>query len=127
MAPFPPAQSGVIWTRSVGEEIRTSVAVSANRAVVTTDQGTLLALRMSNGDEIWRTSLEEEPTAAGSPIIINNTIFVGTEQGNLHAHDVRDGSRLWTLPLDSAVLGSTAFADGSLYTVTRAGVLYAVD
>ena len=127
MAPFPPAQSGVIWTRSVGEEIRTSIAVSANRAVVTTDKGTLLALRMSNGDEVWRTSLEEEPAAAGSPIIINDTIFVGTERGNLHAHSVRDGSRLWTLALDSAVLGSPAFADGDLYVVTRAGVVYAVD
>lgn len=132
MAPFPPAQSGTIWTKPVGEAIKTSPAVSGNRAIVTTQKGTLAAFRMSDGGEMWRTSLESEDARPGSPIIVNETIFVGTsfvarDGGNLHAYDVSNGSPLWSLPLDGAFIGSPAFANGILFLVTDTGVVYAID
>ena len=127
MAPFPPAQSGVIWTDYLGDEITTHPALSGNRAIVSTNTGALAAYSVGAGEVIWNVSLEDGPSVPGSPTVVNDTVFVGTDQNNLHAFDARNGGRLWTLELDGPVTGIPAFADGALYIATRNGVLYALD
>ena len=127
MAPFPPAQSGVIWTDYLGEEMRTHPAISGSRAFVSTTEGSLTAYSVGAGEIIWDIELEDEPSIPGSPTVVNNTVFVGTDENNLHAVDARNGGRLWTLPLEGPLTGIPAFADGALFIATENGVLYALD
>ena len=127
MAPFPPAQSGVIWTRSVGEEIRADSAISGNRAYIATRTGDVIAYTMSSGAEIWRQPLQEEPVEAGSPTIVNDTLYIGAGDGSFHALNAATGERLWTGGMGGPISGSPAFADGTIYVVTDNGILYALD
>ena len=127
MAPFPPAQSGTIWSHFVGERMRTSPAVAGSRVVVAGIGGTVWSLSASNGKEQWHVSLgdaEPEPT---SPIIVNDVVYIGTKSGRIHALDIRSGDTLWTFDADGAIAGNPAFADGFLYFVTTNGTVYALE
>ena len=127
MAPFPPAQSGVIWTDYHGHAMTTHPAISGSRAFVSTSEGSLVAYSVGTGEIIWEIELEDEPSITGSPTVVNNTVFVGTDDNNLHAVNARNGGRLWTLPLKGPLTGIPAFADGALFIATDNGVLYALD
>ena len=125
MAPFPPAQRGAVWTRNIGHEIATSPAISGNRVIVTTKDGKIMALALSNGKEIWETSLDPDEVA-GSPTIVNSTFFVTTSQGYLKAYQIDDGSLLWELNIGSAGTNSIAYANGQIYFNTQNGTIYGV-
>ena len=125
MAPFPPAQSGAVWTRNIGHEIATSPAISGNRVVVTTKDGKIMALTLSNGKILWEVSLSPDEVA-GSPTIVNSTFFVTTNQGYLKAYQIDDGSLLWELNIESAGTNSIAYANGQIYFNTQNGTIYGV-
>lgn len=125
MAPFPPAQSGAVWTKNIGHEIATSPAISGNRVVVTTKDGKIIALTLSNGKVLWEVSLNPDEVA-GSPTIVNSTFFVTTNQGYLKAYQIDDGSLLWELNIESAGTNSIAYANGQIYFNTQNGTIYGV-
>jgi len=125
MAPFPPAQSGTVWTKNVRHEISSSPAISGNRVIVTTKDEVIIALALSTGDEIWEISLDADEVAS-SPTIVNSTFFVTTNTGYLKAFEVDTGNLLWQLPLDSEGTDSIAYSKGELYISTRDGTVYGV-
>ncbi len=125
MAPFPPAQSGTVWTKNVGHEISNAPAISGNRVIVTTKDEVIMALALSTGDEIWKISLDPDEVAS-SPTIVNSTFFVTTNSGYLKAFEVDTGNLLWKLEIDSEGTNSIAYSKGELYVSTRDGTIYGV-
>ncbi len=126
LAPFPPAQSGTVWTQSIGEEVWADAAISGNRAFFATREGNVYAFTLGGGQEQWVTALSDEPTWPGSPTVVNDTLFIGSDDGRLYALDVVSGDHLWNLDLGDPVSSAPAYADGVLYVLTDNGTLIAV-
>ena len=127
IAPFPPAQSGTLWSQYVGERMRTSPAVSEPRVIVAGVEGSVIALGTSDGEEIWRVRIDDPEPDPTSPVIVNDAVYVGTKSGRIHALDVRTGDTLWTFDADAAIAGNPAFVNGLLYFATTRGTVYALE
>ena len=127
LAPFPPAQSGTVWTQSIREEVWEDAAVSSNRAYFTTREGNVYAFTLSGGQELWNTALGDDPAPAAAPTVVNEVLYVGSESGTLYALNALTGAHLWNLDLGDSISSAPAYADGSLYVLTDNGTLYAFD
>jgi outer membrane protein assembly factor BamB/serine/threonine protein kinase len=127
VAPFPPAQSGTIWTHYLGEVVHTSAAATGERVIVAGIEGTVWNLNADDGKEVWRVEIGDFQPRPTSPIVINNVVYIGTESGRIHALDAASGNTLWTFDADAAIAGNPAFADGFLYFVTIRGTVYALE
>lgn len=62
-----------------------------------------------------------------SPALVDDTIYVGTDDRLLLALDAASGTERWRFVTDGAVGGSAAVVDGVVYVGDEAGFLYAVD
>ena len=127
LAPFPPAQSGTVWTQSIREEVWADAAISGNRALFATREGNVYAFTLSGGQELWKTALSEEASWPGSPTVVNNVLYIGTESGQFYALDIVTGDHLWEQDLGDSVSSAPAYADGGLFVLTDNGTLYAFD
>ena len=127
MAPFPPGQSGVVWTHRIGEDVRAPAAIASNRAYFATTEGNVYAFSLGGGQELWKTSLASEPVEPGAPTVVGDVLYVGSDSGFLHALNAVTGDRLWNLGLEAPMSAAPAYADGNLYLLTETGILYAVE
>ena len=125
LAPFPPAQSGTVWTQSIREEVWADAAITGNRAFFATREGNVYAFTLSGGQELWKTALGEEPARTGSPTVVNDVLYIGSQTGHLHALDIVTGDHVWSLDLGDSVSSAPAYADGSLFVLTDNGALIA--
>ncbi|MDH5618374.1 MAG: outer membrane protein assembly factor BamB [Gammaproteobacteria bacterium] len=106
------SESGqVLWNR----EISTYSGVSAdwNSIYTVTDEGEVVALKRSNGNEIWRNAslLRREPTL---PVPFNTTVVVGDLEGYLHFFNNIDGE-----PVARVRLGSKGISAVPLVVANR--------
>lgn len=107
------ASSGtVLWTyQGIVETARIitspSPAVLGDIVVAPFASGELVALRVQNGSPVWSDSLtrsgglnalSEINDVAGSPVIIDNTVYAMSHSGVLVAISLRTGERLWSQP-----------------------------
>lgn len=60
--------------------------------------------------EVWRTGISAG-TGRGSPLFVDNTVFVGTLRGELCAFRAKDGSRIGRTSLGNAIDGSPVIAN----------------
>lgn len=63
--------------------------------------GTLRGVTLSNNSVIW--SFAGDGQLAGSPIMVNQYVFIGSSSGNLYALDGTTGSQAWQVSLGAAV------------------------
>jgi len=83
----------------------------------------LVCLHPASGEVRWERESAEELTTP-RPLVWKRSVVVGRE-GRLLALDLRDGSRLWELPLGETPRGLGASAE-ALYVGTREGTLMAL-
>lgn len=86
---------------------------------------TVHALDVGSGDVRWTTALPD--FVAGSPAVVNGTLYVGCWDGNVYALDGADGSERWSTAVDAPVSSSPAVAGDSVYVGDRSGSLHALD
>lgn len=105
-----------------------SPAVSGDTVVAAFGSGELVALRASNGNDLWnealsrasRTSaLSEIRDIPGRPVIYQGDVFAVSHSGVFSATDLRTGQARWSLP----VVGVTAPwpAGDVVYVVSKTG------
>jgi outer membrane protein assembly factor BamB len=70
--------------------------------------GTLRGVTLSNNTVIW--SFAGDAQLAGSPIVVNQYVFIGSASGNLYALDGSTGQQKWTVNLGTAI-------DAAIYTM----------
>lgn len=102
----------VLWTHpGIVETARLltapSPAVLGDLVVAPFASGELIALRVQNGNPIWSdslsgatglTALSEINDVAGSPVIMEDTVYAMSHSGILVAISLRTGERLWSQP-----------------------------
>lgn len=115
MLAFDAANGQQVWIyQALTEPARilaaSSPAVSNDTVVASFASGELVALRASNGNELWNESLSrasrtnalsEIRDIAGRPVIYKNDVFAVSHSNVLAATDLRTGSQRWALPVSA--------------------------
>lgn len=118
-----------------------SPAVTGDTVVASFASGELVALRTSNGNELWSgnlirvsrtTAISEIRDIPGRPVIYRGDVYAGSHSGAFDAVDLRTGDARWQVPLatiDSPwAAGDVVFAvdkDGEVVCIARSsGLVY---
>ena len=63
--------------------------------------GTLRGITLSDNTIRW--SKEGDGKLAGSPIVVNQYVFIGSASGNLYAFDSATGNQVWNVTLPAGI------------------------
>jgi outer membrane protein assembly factor BamB len=89
--------------------------------------------RLSPGGEVlWASTITQATRGShGTPVVANDTAYVGTYDGALSAVDLASGRRRWRTELGDAIGASPTYYNGTLYTAVEhaapSGSVAAVD
>ncbi|MDS0258858.1 PQQ-binding-like beta-propeller repeat protein [Haloarcula sp. S1CR25-12] len=103
------------WTATVGDFTGSPVVADGRLFVVGGDSdertGTLAAFDAENGDELWRTDLEQ--INPQTPAVTGGVVYIGDEE-TAYAFDAETGEELWTVDAGRLVEGDATVANGLL-------------
>ncbi len=133
------SEGNVIWKYNAGEEIMSSPVALADRVVIYTTSGRLIAVNDENGEELWKTSSEfSELSLRGTSdltVVENGKVLMyGTPQGKLNMIDSSNGTLINTIIVSlpkgrnsidkiGTVSAQPLFLDGELVAVGYHGSL----
>ncbi|SFX17472.1 outer membrane protein assembly factor BamB [Marinospirillum alkaliphilum] len=86
-------QSDLLWMKDLEVGVSAGLALHDNHLYVATQNGELLSLDISNGNELWRVRLSSE--ALSPPQADGNLLVVHTADGKLAGFDRSNGRQLW--------------------------------
>lgn len=101
-----------------------SPAITGETVVVPFASGELVALRTTNGNDLWsdvlsftnrNNALSEIRDIAGRPIIYRGDVLAGSHSGAFVSIDLRTGQRRWALPITTI---TTPWASGDVVFIT---------
>lgn len=125
-----------IWTFSTGEiSNRTGVVSSptlsngtvfvGNRFLRGTGPDTgVYAIDAETGKEKW--SFKTGATVEASPLVVNGTVVVGSQDHNVYALDEQTGTEIWSYSTSAAV-ASPAYSQNTIFIGNKNGKLFALD
>ncbi|GJQ25333.1 MAG: hypothetical protein HBSAPP02_03650 [Phycisphaerae bacterium] len=115
-----PDKPALRWKFSAGEPIGSSAAIVDGVVYVGCDNGTLYALKLSDGGVVWAaktpasrttsgpasTSQAIPPTIQSSPAVCGDLVLYGDEDGGFHALNRADGTRRWSFRSEAENISS---------------------
>lgn len=102
-----------------------SVAVKDSIVVTGTSDGHFVqAIHLETGKELWK--YRTVSLVWSSPVIVNNTVYVGSDEGILYAFDIYTGTRLNSYQANGSIYSSPVVSNKLLYFGTDNGLLYAL-
>ena len=117
-----------LWNAGVTGDGSRSVA-ALDGAVFVGGGETVTALSRADGGVLWRFDVDRTGTA-GSPTVVDDTLFFGSTDGTLFGVSVPDRQTLWTQKVGGSLVLPPTVADGTaVFSVRRfdSDVVYAVD
>ncbi|OGM27878.1 hypothetical protein A2627_01965 [Candidatus Woesebacteria bacterium RIFCSPHIGHO2_01_FULL_39_28] len=90
----------IVWTFQTGAAVSYSAAIDQGKVFVSSQDGYLYALNLSNGAKLWQAKVGNKPVG-GAPVIYNNVIYIGGKDGYFYAFNATDGTQRWKF--DSAI------------------------
>lgn len=122
------ASSGELLWEKDGYEGRIEGAITAVAGVLyfTTDRF-LYAVDANNGNVKWRFS----SGSSGSPLVLNNVAYFGSNNGKIYAVNTANGSTKWEREVAAGIRAPVIIQDNVLYVGTNApssggGIFYAL-
>ena len=85
--------------------------------------GFVIAMDARTGHQLWR--FKGAPFES-SPLLVRNTLYVGSWDHGVYALDARTGRRRWRFQADDQVNTSPAYWRGTIYIASDGGTLYAL-
>ena len=85
--------------------------------------GFVIAWNAKNGKRIWKWN---GAPVESSPLVIGDTLYVGSWDHGLHALSTRNGHQRWRFAADDKVNTSPAYHHGTVFFGTNSGTLYAI-
>ena len=117
--PSPEDRPVVKWKTFVGGESYASPVVGTDTVYVATKAGSLVALRLTNGSERWRTHVGDY-VARTTPALAGETLFVAAGYALL-AIDAETGLERWSVPLRFAGSCSPVVDGNLVFVATQEG------
>jgi len=109
----------ILWTRIVRKRLHgapidaTGPAYYGGRVFVAEIGGALIALNAKTGMVDWRKNLHAH--LESSPLIVGETLYIGTDSKQVLAIDTANGHRIWEFKANAAIKASPSFHDGLIY------------
>ncbi|QTF07536.1 outer membrane protein assembly factor BamB [Brenneria izadpanahii] len=144
MSPLPTVENQFtptkVWSRSVGSGIgefysNLHPAWQDNHVFAADRKGTVKALDLDSGAEIWHTDLSEKAgffsrtpaLLSGGVAVAGNHVYVGSEKAQVFALNAEDGTLAWQTKVAGEVLSRPVSSDGVVLIHTSNGMLQALD
>jgi outer membrane protein assembly factor BamB len=61
-----------------------------------------------------------------SPLVVNETVYIGSNDGNLYAINLRTGKQLWSFNSQDSIVSSPFFSNNTVYFGSHNGNIYAL-
>ncbi|MFC1949888.1 PQQ-binding-like beta-propeller repeat protein [Chloroflexota bacterium] len=133
--PEPPVQSGLLWAFQL-DGTPTSPAlvddilyVGVGNKLIAIDLESideeLLAKNARNYEVEWE--FETGGEIQSSPAVVDNVVYVGSEDGRLYAIDATTGEKLWDFLTGDKITSSPIVVDGVVYVGSHDGNVYAIE
>lgn len=74
-----------VWAFDIGYNSTSAVAMNQNMVYTGDSEGNIYAIKMNEGLDSWRMAAEE--AVYGIPSVVNNTLYIGSEDEKLYAID----------------------------------------
>lgn len=123
--PGPIGTPSVAWLHKAGGPFASSPVVADGAVYAVSGDGTVRALRLVTGEDLWQAELGAR--ASASPLLAADMLIAGDESGAVHALDVVDGESAWTTETDGPITGAAGLDGERLIVATHAGSAYAID
>ncbi len=125
-----PASGKVLWSKNLKAPVRSSPTALADRVIVTTREGRVIACAGSDGTELWAASgLPEQASFihSPSPAVAGEYVIAPFATGEVMALRIGTGETLWSESLTRARRGSAmaALNDAARPVIDR-GTVFAV-
>jgi outer membrane protein assembly factor BamB len=88
--------------------------------------GSLIALDLATGENLWSTPIEFEPFGS-TPAVVDGVIYLAGIQGDVAAIDLETQKERWSTKLDAGTSSSPVVVDDLLYIGADDDQLYALD
>ena len=111
-----------VGTLNESDEYTATVTVDAENADVTTASETFFISEA--GESLWE--FETDNDVYSSPTIVEDTVYVGSDDNNLYAVHADNGSEKWSFEAGSSVSSSPTVGDDVVYVGSRDTSLYAI-
>jgi probable HAF family extracellular repeat protein len=127
-----PHTGHVVWENAMLNGSPVSLAAGDGVAAVGYSSGSLYAIDLATGLDLWRADLPIGQPISGAAIsegvvyVTTIDLFGNTFDGSLHALEVATGKELWKKDGLNA-FGSPAIADETLYVADLDGILFALN
>jgi outer membrane protein assembly factor BamB len=118
----------VLWTYKVDEDSGfEATAIVVDGVVYVGDvAGTFHAVRLANGEAVWKKSFEDSSFMAGAAFD-DGKLFVGDGNGNVRCLFADDGSEIWSATVDAEVYAGPMVLDGRVLVTCEAGMFASFD
>jgi outer membrane protein assembly factor BamB len=113
-----------LWEVKLGQTISASPLVDS-QTVFMPSENVLYAVTISNRSTRW--SFEAVGNLRGSPIILDNVIYIGSEDKHVYALDKYSGDLVWSLKLDDVIAASPSVSGLILVVGTESGMVYGIN
>ena len=120
------ASAKVLWQAKVGDagNYDLTPAVETGYAYVSSVEGELVKLDISNGNQAWRVNVGEKVT--GGVGVGGSLVVIGTQKGIVYAYDVA-GKLQWKSRLSSEILSAPKYYDGMVIVRTGDSRIYGIN
>ncbi|HET9984676.1 MAG TPA: PQQ-binding-like beta-propeller repeat protein [Longimicrobiales bacterium] len=121
-------KGGVYWTRRVEDAMTGGAVAGGNRLYAATSDadGYVYAIRINGGGVAWKRSMGG---VSQPPLLVNDTLFLGSDRTGVHALSATTGAVLWRAPVPASAeatpvpfgeIIAVAARNDSIYALRRA-------
>ena len=102
-------------------------AISNGIAYVGSYDGTLYALDLDSGRDVWDKTVGDGDPIVGGPAVEDGLVVVGSSDGALYAFGAADGSFQWRFQTGNSIWATPAIEDGRVFFGSMDQKVYALD
>ena len=121
----------ILWRRTTKSNLHgapltvTGPAYQDGRVYYAGIGGYLVSVDAANGHVIWLRDLHAH--LESSPLVVGDTLYIGTDASKLLAIDIADGSVRWTFDAPGAIKSSPSYDQGRIFVADYQGSVYALE
>lgn len=117
-------KGATLWKYNANARILNTGVVNKQAVYITSDDGVIHAVNLTNGDKLWTLSLGGK---LSPPVINENMLYVGGTNNAVHAVDLSTHQVHWSYRLCREVVAPLNIAGNILMIPCQDGTLYALD
>ena len=114
------ADGEVLWRRDLGAALQAPPALAGDRVYLPVNDGRVLALSLTNGEDIWSRTLAE-PAVGILPV--GDRVFVGSKDNQMHSLKADSGGTDWRWRTGADLLGLPVLDTKRVYFVALDNIL----